>query len=51
MTALHYQNRVAIDERIALVGDPAARYGDRMDGSALSGFDAAERLYRKAFAA
>ncbi|MFT3964845.1 MAG: flavin monoamine oxidase family protein [Sphingobium sp.] len=49
--AAHYQNLVAIDERIALAGEHASYYGGWMEGSLLSGLDAAERLHKKALAA
>ncbi|HEX7858115.1 MAG TPA: flavin monoamine oxidase family protein [Sphingobium sp.] len=49
--AEHYQNLVAMDDRIVLAGEHASYYGCWMEGALLSSIDAITRLHQKAQAA
>jgi monoamine oxidase len=49
--AQHYQNLVAVDNRIVLAGEHASYYGCWMEGALLSSLDAIQRLHKRALAA
>jgi monoamine oxidase len=47
----HYQNLVAVDDRIVLAGEHASYVGCWMEGALLSSLDAITRLHKRALGA